>query len=41
MDAKMKAHLGVAAVALVAFAVVAFIQRNVMAVPVVGNYLPK
>ncbi len=36
-----KAHLNTALVALAAFAVASFIQRNVMAVPVVGDYLPK
>lgn len=36
-----KAHLTIAAVALVAFAVVAFLQQKVMAVPVVGGYLPR
>lgn len=29
------------AVALLAFALVAFVQRKVMPVPVVGDYLPK
>ncbi len=29
------------AVALVAFAVVAYVQRNVVAVPVVGAYMPR
>lgn len=36
-----KAHLNTALVALAAFAVVAFVQRSVMAIPVVGDYLPK
>jgi hypothetical protein len=36
-----KAHLMTAAVALVAFAAVAFIQRSFMPIPVVGDYLPK
>lgn len=36
-----KAHMQVAAVALITFAVVAFIQQKVMAVPVVGGYLPR
>jgi hypothetical protein len=36
-----KAHLMTAAVALAAFATVALIQRKFMAVPVVGDYLPK
>lgn len=31
----------ITAVSLVAFAVVAFVQRKVMPVPMVGNYLPK
>jgi len=35
-----KAHLMTAAVALAAFAAVAFFQRKVYAVPVVGDYLP-
>lgn len=29
------------AIALLAFAVVAMVQRNVMPVPLVGNYLPR
>lgn len=33
--------LKVAAVALIAFAVCTFVQRNVLAVPVVGDFLPK
>lgn len=33
--------LVIAGVALVAFALVAFIQRKVVAVPVVGQYLPR
>lgn len=36
-----KAKLEVMAYALVAFAAVSFIQRNVFAVPFVGGYLPK
>lgn len=36
-----KAHLTIAAVALVTFAVVAFIQQKVTTVPVVGGYLPR
>jgi len=36
-----KAHLATAAVAIAAFALVAFVQRKVFAVPVVGDYLPK
>jgi len=35
-----KAHLEIAAVALIAFALVAFVQSKVFAVPVVGEYLP-
>ena len=35
-----KAHMDTAIVALVAFAVVAFVQKNVMPIPVVGAYLP-
>lgn len=29
------------AIALAAFAVIAMVQRNVMPVPLVGNYLPR
>jgi hypothetical protein len=36
-----KAHLQIAAVALVVYAAVAFVQRKVIAVPVIGDYLPK
>lgn len=36
-----KAHIEIAAVALAAFAIVAFVQRKVIAVPVVGEFLPK
>lgn len=36
-----KAHIQIALVALAAYAVVAFVQQKVMAVPVVGAYLPK
>jgi len=36
-----KAHFHTALVALAAYAVVAFVQRSVIAVPVVGDYLPK
>lgn len=36
-----KAHLMTAAIALAAYAIVAAVQRNVFAVPVVGAYLPK
>ncbi len=35
-----KAHLNTAIVALVAYAVVVIVQRHVMPIPVVGNYLP-
>lgn len=35
-----KSYFVTAAVALAAFAAVAFIQREVFAVPVVGKYLP-
>jgi hypothetical protein len=35
-----KAHLHAALATLATFAVVAFIQKNVMAVPVIGAYLP-
>lgn len=41
MSQSMKAKLVVAGVALAAFAVVSFVQRNVMVVPVIGGYLPK
>lgn len=37
----MNAYLKIAGVSLAAFAVAAFIQRKVMAVPVVGEFLPK
>jgi hypothetical protein len=36
----MKQHIHTALIILGTFAAVAFIQRNVMAVPVVGPYLP-
>lgn len=36
-----KATINTALVALAAFAVVAAVQRHIMAVPVVGQYLPK
>jgi hypothetical protein len=36
----MKGYLKLAGVAIAAFAAVAFVQRNFMAVPVVGQYLP-
>lgn len=36
-----KAHFHTALVALAAFAVVSFVQRSVMPVPVIGDYLPK
>ena len=35
-----KAHIHAALGTLAVFAVVAFIQKNVMAVPVIGAYLP-
>jgi len=35
-----KAHLATAAVALAAFAIVAFVQKKVLQVPLVGSYLP-
>ena len=35
-----KAHIHAALATLATFAVVAFIQKNVMAVPVIGTYLP-
>lgn len=41
MSKEMHAHLAIAAVALAAFAIVTFVQRNVMTIPVVGAYLPK
>ena len=31
----------IAAIALVAFAAVTYVQRKVMVVPVIGDYLPK
>lgn len=37
----MKGYLKLAAVALVAYAAVSAVQRHVIAVPVVGAYLPK
>ena len=37
----MKAYLKTAAVALAAYAVIAIVQRNVMTIPVVGEFLPK
>ena len=37
----MKAYLKAGAIALAAYAVAAFVQRHVMAVPVIGEYLPK
>jgi hypothetical protein len=36
-----KAHIHTALVALAAYAAVAFIQRSVFVVPVVGAYLPR
>lgn len=37
----MKAYVKAATVALVAYAVIAVVQRKVMVIPVVGDYLPK
>lgn len=37
----MSGYLKIAAVALVAYAAAAAVQRHVFAVPVVGEYLPK
>ena len=37
----VKSALITAGVALAAYALVAFVQRKVMPVPVVGEYLPK
>lgn len=36
-----KAHIEIAAVALITFALVAFIQQKVFAVPAVGGFLPR
>jgi hypothetical protein len=36
----LQGYLKIAAVALAAFAAVAFVQKNVIAVPAVGAYLP-
>lgn len=36
-----KATLQVMGYALAAFAISTFVQRNVMAIPVIGAYLPK
>lgn len=36
-----KAQINTALIAIAAYAVVAFVQRKVMAVPVVGEFLPK
>jgi len=35
-----KAQLMTAGIALLAFAAVAFVQKKVIAIPVVGDYLP-
>lgn len=35
-----KAHIHAALATLATFAVVAFIQKNVIVIPVVGTYLP-
>ncbi len=37
----MKQYLVTAGVALAAYAVIAFVQTNVMPIPVVGDFLPK
>jgi hypothetical protein len=37
----MKGYLKIAGVALAAYAAVAFVQRSIMPVPVVGAFLPK
>ena len=37
----MKSYLKVGAVALAAFAVVAIVQRKLMPIPVIGEYLPR
>jgi hypothetical protein len=36
-----KTQITSAAIALIAFAVVAYVQRNVVEVPIVGQYLPR
>jgi len=36
-----KAHFVTAGIALLAVAAIALVQRKVMAIPVVGDYLPK
>lgn len=36
-----KSIVTTAVIALAAYAVIAFAQRNVMPVPMVGNYLPR
>lgn len=36
-----KTQIATAVVALVAYAIVAAVQKHVMAVPVIGPYLPK
>ena len=36
----MKQYLVTAGVAIAAFAVIAFVQKHVVAIPVVGDYLP-
>jgi hypothetical protein len=37
----VKPYIKAAGIALAAYAIVSYVQRNVMAVPVVGAYLPK
>lgn len=37
----MKSYLKLAAVALAAYAAVAIVQRKVMPIPVVGEFLPR
>lgn len=37
----MKAYVKLGAVALAAYAVVAIVQRRVMPIPVIGEYLPR
>ncbi len=36
-----KAQMQTALVALAAFAIVAYVQRNVVAIPIVGEFLPQ
>lgn len=37
----MKAYVKLGAVALAAYALVAIVQRRVMPIPVIGEYLPR